>query len=245
MSENDSPSNPFFNHPVLNSPYVMPSRHWELDASGQPTQRMIESRRRAQFITPIPNPKKRKALAGQEVLVFDKGKGHSTRDQQYDPTSIINEVRGHVDAWRALPNSSHWQVTPETARLLMHWRTHDFSTFRPFFCQVEAAETMIWLTEVAPQTKSGQRLLDHLVAANRDASSGLLRVATARIEPDAKAESNRDSHRVCHMVVTSQAMTRYSRGTQNGVLATRRAAETTADNGPGGSVWESNPPRPA
>jgi hypothetical protein len=26
---------------------------------------------------------------------------------------------------------------------------------RPFFCQVEAVETAIWLTEVAPQSKHG------------------------------------------------------------------------------------------
>ena len=41
-------------------------------------------------------------------------------------------------------------MTPETIRLLMHWRSHKFSSVRPFFCQVEAAETAIWLTEVAP-----------------------------------------------------------------------------------------------
>jgi type III restriction enzyme len=30
--------NPFFGHPILNSPYVCPTRHWELDEQGQPTQ---------------------------------------------------------------------------------------------------------------------------------------------------------------------------------------------------------------
>ncbi len=44
----------FFEKPVLNSPYEYPIRHWELDDQGQPTQRIIESRRRAEFITPIP-----------------------------------------------------------------------------------------------------------------------------------------------------------------------------------------------
>jgi len=38
-------SNPFFDHPILNSPYVCPRRHWELDEAGQPTQRIIEQRR--------------------------------------------------------------------------------------------------------------------------------------------------------------------------------------------------------
>jgi type III restriction enzyme len=76
-----------------------------------------------------------------------------------------------------LPNASQWQVTPETARLLEHWRHHKFSGIRPFFCQVEAAETAIWLTEVAPQSKSGKRLLDHLANANRDANPELMRLA--------------------------------------------------------------------
>lgn len=170
-------SNPFFDHPILNSPYERPSRYWELDESGQPTQQILETRRRAEFITPIPKPKKQKKTPKQGGFVFDEGEGLSTKSQQYDPTSIINEVRNHVDAWRALPNPSQWQVTPETARLLQHWRHHEFNGVRPFFCQVEAVETAIWLTEVAPGTKHGKRLLDHLAAANKDANPELMRLA--------------------------------------------------------------------
>ncbi|MCL4759450.1 MAG: DEAD/DEAH box helicase family protein [Rhodocyclaceae bacterium] len=170
-------TNPFFDQPVLNSPYERPSRHWELDESGQPTQQIVESRRRAQFITPIPKPRKQKKSPKQQDFIFDEGEGLSDTGQQYDPTSIINEVRNHVDSWRALPNPAQWQVTPETARLLQHWRHHDFHGVRPFFCQVEAVETAIWLTEVAPGTKHGKRLLDHLSAANRDANPELMRLA--------------------------------------------------------------------
>ena len=73
----------FFENPILNSPYRYPSRHWELDGDGQPTRKIIESRRRAEFISPIPKPKKRggKSPAGQESrhsqesLIFDEGKG--------------------------------------------------------------------------------------------------------------------------------------------------------------------------
>ena len=123
----------------------------------------------------IPKPKKRKTAA-QPGFVFDEGLGLSTKAQAYDPTSIINEVRGYVDRWRSLrPNQ--WQVTPETARLLEHWRHHEFSDVRPFFCQVEAVETAIWLTEVAGLSKNGQRVLDHLAAANRDANPELMRLA--------------------------------------------------------------------
>ncbi len=168
-------SNPFFDRPILNSPYEYPRQHWELDKSGQPTQRIVETRRRAEFITPIPKPKKRRR-GEQEQIIFDEGKGLSTKEQQYDPTGMINEVRGHVDQWRALP-STQWQVTPETARLLHHWRHHPFSGIRPFFCQVEAVETMIWLTEVAPGHRNGKRVLEHLRNANAEANPELMRLA--------------------------------------------------------------------
>jgi len=64
-------NNQFFERPILNSPYEYSSRHWELDVQGQPTQRIIERRRRAEFITPIPKPKKRKASVEQTSLLFE------------------------------------------------------------------------------------------------------------------------------------------------------------------------------
>ena len=170
MSENQ-----FFARPILNSPYGYPNRHWELDDAGQPTQRVLETRRPAEFITPIPKPKKQKGAAKQEALLFDETL--STQDQQYH-SAIINGVRAEVDKWRALPNPTDWRVTPETARLLQHWRHHNFAGVRPFFCQVEAVETAIWLTEVAPNLgKTGDRFLQHLKDANEEANPGLARLA--------------------------------------------------------------------
>ena len=170
-------SNAFFEHPILNSPYAYPQRHWELDEQGQPTQRIVDSRRRAEFITPIPKPKKRKSAGLQASLIFDEGVGLSSEAQQYDHTATINAVRAEVDKWRALPETQ-WRVTPETARLLRHWRQHEFAGIRPFFCQIEAVETAIWLTEVAPSAgKNGQRFIEHLANANAEANPELLRVA--------------------------------------------------------------------
>ncbi len=168
-------SNPFFDQPILNSPYACPQQHWELDNDGQPTQKKIADRRKAKFITPIPKPKKRKGSAAQQDMILDEGKGLSTEDQNYDLTSRINDVRSQVDTWRSLP-PSQWQVTPETQRLLLHWRHHNFSGVRPFFCQVEAVETAIWLTEVAPKFPTGKRILEHLAAANHEANPGLMRL---------------------------------------------------------------------
>ena len=133
---------------------------------------------------PIPKPKKR----GQREMDFDEAaQALETDDQQYQLMEIINALRRQVDAWRAIPDPARWRVTPETARLLQHWRSHRassrserhrFGDIRPFFCQVEAAETAIWLTEVAPALgNEGRRFLDHLAAANEQANPGLSRLA--------------------------------------------------------------------
>jgi type III restriction enzyme len=167
----------FFERPILNSPYEYPARHWELDPQGQPTGTIVESRRAAQFITPIPKPRKTRRRAGQQRLIFDEGAGVSTAAQQYDAISHINELRRRVDQWRAIGNPASWGVTPETARLLQHWRHHKFGEIRPFFCQVEAVETVIWLTEVAPNDRAGRPFLEHLANANNDANPELMRLA--------------------------------------------------------------------
>ena len=172
-----STTRPFFERPILNSPYEYPSRHWELDASGQPTNKVVERRRQVAFISPIPRPKKRKAR--QRQIVFDEtAQALESDDQQYDRSAFISNVRHRVDRWRELPDPASWRVTPETARLLQHWRSHRFGDIRPFFCQVEAVETAIWLTEVAPQLGREERtILDDLQAASERANPGLARLA--------------------------------------------------------------------
>ncbi len=77
----------------------------------------------------------------------------------------------------AKPLPTPAQVTPKPRALLQHWRHHKFNDVRPFFCQIEAVETVIWLTEVAPHYAAGKRHLEHLAAANRDANPELQRLA--------------------------------------------------------------------
>ena len=165
----------FFDDPILNSPYAYPDMHWEL-IDGQPTEKIIGSRRRAEFITPIPKTKKQKQSKQQE-LTLGMEDGLSSENQKYDEIPIINELRSHVDQWRKWPNSNEWQVTPETARLLQHWRHHDFQGLRPFFCQVEAVEVAIWLTEVAPKSATGKKFLAHLKNASAEANPEIMRLA--------------------------------------------------------------------
>ena len=168
----------FHERPILNSPYGPPSRHWDLDEAGQPTRKINEGRRPAEFITPVPKPKKQKGVYSERILVLDEvAEGLGDRSQQYDLLATINRVREQVEQWRLL-DESKWRVTPLTARLLKHWRHHSFPGIRPFFCQIEAVETAIWLTEVAPKMgRVGRELLEYLDNANRSANPELSRLA--------------------------------------------------------------------
>ncbi len=166
----------FFERPILNSPYEAPSRHWELDDSGQPTHRVVEARRQVRFLSPIPAPKTRQGGAQLE-LAAGRDEGEARR---FDLARVIQELRGEVTRWRQLPSPGQWQVTPETARLLRHWRRDDWPGIRPFFCQIEAVETAIWLTEVAPKAggrdAARRRFLRRLEEVNA-AHDGLPRLA--------------------------------------------------------------------
>ncbi|MDH4383358.1 MAG: DEAD/DEAH box helicase family protein, partial [Gammaproteobacteria bacterium] len=160
----------FFDQPILNSPYYYPGRHWELNEVGQPTQNIIEKRRKAEFITPVPPAR---GQPGQGALQLNTSGGEA--NETYELYSSINAVRQAVDIWRNL-SPANWQVTPETARLLEFWRNQS-GPIRPFFCQVEAVETLIWLTEVAPKSSTGKTMLERLAKVNADANPDLLRIA--------------------------------------------------------------------
>ena len=167
----------FHRNPILNSPYEVPARHWILDESRQPTDKIGESRRRVSFISPIPKPRKAGRGTQLELAFNAESQALEASNQQYELTALIDSLRQELAAWRALPEPN-WRVTPETGRLLKHWRHHAFSGIRPFFCQIEAVEAAVWLTEVAPQLgNQGRRFLDRIKAASEQANPGLSRLA--------------------------------------------------------------------
>lgn len=170
----------FYDQPILNSPYEEPTRHHALDEEGQPTEQPpVSGRRRSKLIAPVPKPRKRRKKADppQTAMGLQSDDGISSDEQEYNPTPIINEIRSRVAAWRRPPGQTNWGVTPATARLLQHWRHHDFQGIRPFFCQIEAVETTIWLTEVARNQKTCKRFWDHIRGANEQANPELIRLA--------------------------------------------------------------------
>jgi type III restriction enzyme len=213
MSDSPAQADRFFTQPILNSPYVQPAQHWELDASGQPTLQIIPKRRPASFVTPIPKPKKARRR-GQGELELDKTIPGADGKQKYDQTSLINEIRSHVDIWRALPEAS-WSVTPETAQLLRHWRSFPFSNQRPFFCQIEAVEVAIWLTEVARMTEGGKRILAFLASANRDAYEENTDLATILPRVCFKLATGAGKTTVMAMIIAWQAINAARRPTSD------------------------------
>ena len=149
----------FADNPIINSPFERPSQHFELDRDGQPTGRKFLDRRRSMYVVPVA-ASRRRGPHQHELSLEDK----------VTENVLVNEIRSHVDQWRDLP-SGQWGVTPETQRLLLHWRDQDRER-KLFFCQREAVETLIWLTEVAPK-----KFKEDIEAANGQANPGLYRLA--------------------------------------------------------------------
>ena len=171
-------SRDFYDNPILNSPYAEPTRHWKLGEENQPTGEVINSRRESSFVTPVPPPRRGRDSGSQADLVDQTPEQIANEQQQYDTTANINEIRRYVDEWRKIPNPGDWGVTRTTRLLLEHWRSDKFDRERPFFCQVEAVETAIWLTEVAPKLGvDEERILNALREGSAAANPGLERLA--------------------------------------------------------------------
>ncbi len=149
----------FVDNPIINSPFERPKWHFELEDDGQPTGKKLPDRRRSIYVVPVPAARRR-GPQQRELSLEDK----------VTENVLVNEIRRHVDQWRELP-PGQWGVTPETQRLLLHWRDPDRER-KLFFCQREAVETLIWLTEVAPK-----KFKDDIEAANAEANPGLYRLA--------------------------------------------------------------------
>ncbi len=119
-------------NPILNSPYREPTRHFRFDVNNEITNVIDAGRRASSYFLPIAAPKK-KATPG----LFDNIEEKKTE------SGHVNRIRELVKQWRDLD----WpDVTPVTRSLLEHWTAED--RFRPlFFCQIEALETLVFITE--------------------------------------------------------------------------------------------------
>jgi type III restriction enzyme len=149
-------------NPILNGPFEAPKRHFRFDEEGI-TNEVVESRRRSAYFMPIARPKKKNAQKNFETeWTLDRIK----------ETTEVNRIRDRVDAWRA---GGYVSVTSTTRRLLDYWNDPDRER-RLFFCQREAVETAIYITEVA--AKYGDAWIQNFLAErNAEHNASLPRIA--------------------------------------------------------------------
>lgn len=120
---------------IVNSPYEEPQRYWRYNRENRSFALMEGDRRPAGYV-----------VASEGSKTFD------------DPgifveIPLVNKIRPRVKSWR---EAGYPGVTSITKRLLDHWRNpEEFETRRFFFCQLEAVETLIWLSEALDAEKVG------------------------------------------------------------------------------------------
>src|SRR3954452_2768374 len=119
-------------NPILNPPFREPDRHWRFSDEGI-TSEVVESRRASAYFVPIPPPKKK----GKQ-LQFET---EWTKDR-IEENETVNRIRQRVGTWRS---GAYQGVTHTTRRLLQHWTDPEREN-KLFFCQIEAVETLIYLT---------------------------------------------------------------------------------------------------
>ena len=149
-------------NPILNSPFDEPSRHFKFDDQGI-TNEIVDARRTSAYFIPIAQPRKK----GKQ-LKFDT---EWTADR-LEENRIVNLIRERVGAWR---RGGHVGVTATTARLLEYWQDPAREK-KLFFCQIEAVETAIYISELA--RKYGDAWIENDIRAANDTSNpGLPRIA--------------------------------------------------------------------
>lgn len=118
---------------IINSAYREPTQHWKYDLNGQTFVRE-EGRRPAGYF-----------IAGQGYNQYnDIG--------QFIELPLVNRIRPRVKAWR---EAGYPGVTGVTRKLLDHWNDKDARQYPFFYCQMDAIETLIWLTEAPDAEKVG------------------------------------------------------------------------------------------
>jgi len=120
---------------IINSPYEEPRQYWQYVRETR--EFVLESGRRpAGYIIATPQANRGFDDPGLFVRI-----------------ELVNTIRPRIKDWR---DRGYPGVTGITRRLLTHWQDpEERKDRRFFFCQLEAIETMIWLTEAPEAEKTG------------------------------------------------------------------------------------------
>ena len=131
---------------IVNSPYEEPRRHWSYGGDGTGFV-LAQGRRPAGYLM----------SGGSGAPAAGRGRGRldypGDGGDGFEPLELAQQLRGRVKEWR---EAGYPGVTGVTKRLLEHWRDRDgFEDRKLFFCQMEAAETLIWLKEAPEDARTG------------------------------------------------------------------------------------------
>ncbi|SPD72234.1 Type III restriction enzyme, res subunit [uncultured Desulfobacterium sp.] len=111
---------------IINSPYEEPRRFWSYDRESR-LFALKNGRRPAGYV-----------IASEGSKAFDD-------PGVFVEIPLVNQIRSRIESWR---RAGYPGVTGITKRLLDHWQNPEEREYRRFFfCQLEAMETIIWLTE--------------------------------------------------------------------------------------------------
>ncbi|MBI5097828.1 MAG: DEAD/DEAH box helicase family protein [Nitrospirae bacterium] len=121
---------------IINSPYEEPKEHWLYIRETQEFER-CDGRRKSGYWRATG-----RARPGQE----DPG--------EYKEIELVNKIRPRIKKWR---DSDYPNVTGVTRKLLNHWKNESgiSESQKLFWCQLEAVETAIWLTEANQAERQG------------------------------------------------------------------------------------------
>ncbi|MEY4731129.1 MAG: hypothetical protein RL681_75 [Candidatus Parcubacteria bacterium] len=152
-------------NPILNSPYVEPTRHFKSDERGL-TNEVLEERRPSTFYIPAPRAKTK-----QDQLDINLAEGAYGSELQKE-NEFINKVRAKVKEWR---QSGYAGLTKTSRDLLGYWSDESREN-KLFFSQIEALETLMYVNEVAEKTGESW-IINGIKKANTEANPGLYRLA--------------------------------------------------------------------
>jgi len=118
---------------IVNSAYREPAQHWRADQQSRAFE-LIEGRRPAGY--------------------FVAGEGNNQYNDigRFDELPLVNMIRPRVKEWRL---AGYPGVTGVTRKLLEHWNDREARTYPFFFCQLDAMETLVWLTEAPAADRVG------------------------------------------------------------------------------------------
>jgi len=149
-------------NPVICSAFREPTRHFKFSDDGI-TDETVDDRRPSSYFVPIARPKKKNPLQ----LSFDT---EWTKDR-IEENKLVNQIRSRIKPWR---QGGYSGVTQTTAKLLAYWNDPQREK-KLFFCQIEALETAIYITEVA--RKYDAWIENTMREANDSSNPGLPRMA--------------------------------------------------------------------